>query len=228
MYNDLPDAMMARVHQFPTLLWLPLTADQPMQVPDEQNPEAVRKFVAARRTSAGDIKIQEGSDSVVRPPRAVPLWGELPANLAAAVADQNADMTQMSGKPNSGTSAQERRERSQREREEAQAEQAFAAMDLRQAEPPSAQKIPSQSTTQPQARNTVNRVDTEGHSLRPGQWKVRVVWCVVCVLVLILLIDCVHPLKPYINPSDDESEAEDEGRHRRRAGQRIEKKEKKS
>ncbi len=221
--------MMARVRQFPTLLWLPLTADQPMEVPDEQNSAAVRKFVAARRTPARDVKIQESSDAMARPPRDVPLWGELPAKLANAVADQNADSTEMPGQPSSETAVRERKERTQQEREEAQAEKAFAAMDLRQAGPSLEEKFPSESATKAQARlNTADGGGTGSYSSRPGHWKVRAVWCVVCVLVLILLVDCIHPLKPYINPSDDESEAEDEDRHRRRAGKRNDTKEKAS
>ena len=229
VYNDLPDAMMARVSQFPTLLWLPLTADQPTNVPDEQNPASVRKFVAERRTPAGDVTIQQGSDATARPPRAVPLWEHLPANLAGAVAGQKADITEMPQEPHSGTSVRENQKRAQREREEAQAEKVFAAMNLDQAVPTQAEKILSVSESRPQARlNTADGAGPGSRSSRPGQWKVRAVWCVVCVLMLILLVDCIHPLKPYINPSDDESEAEDEVRHRRRAQKGPETKEKAS
>lgn len=229
VYNDLPDAMMARVSQFPTLLWLPLIADQPTKVPDEQNPTAVRKFVAARRTPAGDVTIQQGSDATPRPPRAVPLWENLPVNFAGAVAGQRPDVTEMPGKPHSGASVRENQKRAQREREEAQAEKVFAAMDLRQSVPTKAEKILSESGTEPQPLlNTADGAGPGRRSSRPGQWKVRAVWCVVCVLVLILIVDCIHPLKPYINPSDDESEAGDEVRHRRRAQKGTETKEKAS
>ena len=75
VYNDLPGALMARVERFPTLLWLPLTAEQPVVVPEEQNPAAVRSFLQAQRTKVAEV----GKLAA----RAVPLWSTLPTELAA-------------------------------------------------------------------------------------------------------------------------------------------------
>ena len=66
VYNDIPSAMMARVSQYPALLWLPLTAEQPMLVPDEQNPKALRRFLEARRTAASAERTIAGGGEEVR------------------------------------------------------------------------------------------------------------------------------------------------------------------
>ena len=89
VYNDLPGALMARVERFPTLLWLPLTAEQPVVVPDEQSPAAVRAFVQAQRTKAGEV----GGVAA----RAVPLWSTLPTGLAALAGDGEAAAKAMRG-----------------------------------------------------------------------------------------------------------------------------------
>lgn len=208
VYNDLPDAMMARVRQYPTLLWLPLTADQPVVVPDEQNPEAVGRFLAEHRTAADEVRVwidKGDSESMVRPPRPLPLWQTLPANLASAMGGQHEKVDKTTSR---SAAANDQRKKRQRE-EEAQAEQVFAEMDRRLATPTEATVAGKQENLQVGLKEATGAGPT-GRLLRPGQWKVRMLWCLVFALVLILLIDCVHPLKPYINPDSDEDESSKE------------------
>ncbi len=160
---------MGRVQRFPTLLFLPLTSDQPFVVGDEQDASAVLAFLRKHRTPSAEV----GS----RPPRPRPLW-------QAAQPDPPRHDEQPP----------------QQQEDEAAAEAAFAAMAATQQR--EAPRPPS-----PQPAPVLPRV---GDVPRPGRWKVRAAWSVVAFLLLVLLVDWVHPLKPYLNPSDEEDEEEDD------------------
>ena len=228
MYNDLPDAMMARVRHFPTLLWLPLTAEQPVVVPDEQDSEGVRNFVGTRRTKAEDVKVEVngGPGATFRSPRGLPLWEKLPPSLATVVPDLSAGITSETDirKPGATVLAREDKARAQREREEAKAEKVFAEMDARQAEP--VEKIVEGERRRSVELHSPEATISKAQPARPGRWKVRLVWGLVCILVLILLVDYMHPLKPYINPNEDGVEAESESLDHKRTSKEVQAKEK--
>ena len=156
---------MGLVQRFPTLLFLPLTSDQPFVVGDEQDSSAVLAFLRKHRTPSAEV----GN----RPPRPRPLW-------QAAQPDPPRHTEQPP----------------QQQEDEAAAEAAFAAMEQRASRPPSPQPAPV--------------LPMVGDVPRPGRWKVQTAWSVVAFLLLVLVVDWVHPLKPYINPSDEEDEEEND------------------